>query len=150
MDTSATVSLTASPEQVYAAVADLGGYASWSGIVHSARPTATADDTAPTWIVDLRAGVGPFTRSKRLRMVRVADEPPRRCVFERHEDDDRDHAMWRLTCTVATTGDATALTMHLHYGGRLWTGGVLERTLEQEVSEAARRLRSMLEAPPTR
>lgn len=150
MDTSATVSVAASPEQVYAAVADLVGYPSWSGIVHSVEPSAPTGAGEPAWIVDLRAGVGPFTRSKRLRMVRVVDEEPTRCVVERHEDDGRDHSMWRLTCDVADSGDSTTLRMHLHYGGRLWTGGVLERILDQEVTDAARRLQSLLEAPPTR
>ena len=58
--------------------------------------------------------------------------------------------MWRLSCRITDGPDSTIITMDLHYGGRLWTGGVLERILDQEVTEAAQRLRSMLESHPRR
>ena len=143
------MSLATRAERVYEVVCDLAGYTSWSGIVHRAEfvgPTAAGE---PAWIVDLRAGVGPLTRSKRLRMVRVVDERPTRCVIERRELDGREHSMWRLSCEVTDRDERTDLTMHLHYGGRLWTGGVLERILDQEVTEAAQRLKTLLEARPT-
>ena len=50
------------------------------------------DDGRPAWRVELRARVGPFARSKQLRMVRTVYEPERIARFERIEDDERDHA----------------------------------------------------------
>lgn len=146
METTATVVVETDPATAYSAVADLAGYPQWSGIVHTVAPGATTVDGLAVWEVDLRAGVGPFTRSKRLRMVRVVDDAPRRCVFERHELDGRHHSMWRLECRIDEGRASSTVTMDLHYGGRLWTGGVLERILDQEVSEAAQRLRSLLAA----
>ncbi len=32
------------------------------------------------------------------------------------------------------------LTMDLHYGGRLWTGGVLERVLREQIQSGRARL----------
>lgn len=96
-----------------------------------------ADALGPAWSVELRAHVGRLARSKRLRMVRVVRDDDR-VVFERHESDGRRHSPWVLTVTLApavvTDGAAgTRLAMHLHYGGRLWTGGVLERILADEI-----------------
>lgn len=150
MDISATVTVDTDADTAYSSVSDLAGYPDWSGIVHSVTPSEATPEGFAVWEVDLRAGVGPFTRSKRLRMVRVVDEAPRSCVFERRELDGRQHSMWRLGCRIVDGADSTSITMDLHYGGRLWTGGVLERVLDQEVSEAARRLRSMLGARPRR
>ena len=150
METTATVLVETDPSTAYATVADLGGYPDWSGIVHAVAPAAPTPEGLAVWDVDLRAGVGPFTRSKRLRMIRIVDDSPRRCVFERHELDGRHHSMWRLSCQITEGPDSTTITMDLHYGGRLWTGGVLERILDQEVTEAAQRLRSMLESHPRR
>lgn len=149
METRATVTLAAPAAVVYDAIADLGGYPAWSRIVHSVESAGCGDGDGPAWTVDLRAGVGPLTRSKRLRMVRVVDDRPSRCVLERRELDGRQHSVWRLSCEVLDRGDTAELAMHLHYGGRLWTGGALQRILDQEITDAARRLRSLIESAPT-
>jgi hypothetical protein len=61
-------------------------------------------------------------------------------VFERHEIDGRRHSPWVLRAEVTDTADGCALQMHLHYGGGLWTGGVLERTLADQITNGRERL----------
>ena len=91
----------------------------------------TAD---PAWHVELRARVGPLTRSKRLRMVRTVFEPEHRVKFERVQDDDRDHAEWILEAIVDDDPAGTLLTMDLEYTGDLWAESVLRRILDDEVA----------------
>ena len=57
------------PEVVFGFVDDLDHYPQWMGLVHG-----VTRESESTWSVELRARVGPFARSKRLRMVRVAHE----------------------------------------------------------------------------
>jgi hypothetical protein len=38
----------------------------------------------------------------------------------------------------------STLTMHLHYGGSLWTGGVLERVLADQITSGRERLREIV------
>ena len=109
METTATVLVETDPSTAYATVADLGGYPDWSGIVHAVAPAAPTPEGLSVWDVDLRAGVGPFTRSKRLRMIRIVDDSPRRCVFERQELDGRHHSMWRLSCQITEGADPDAI-----------------------------------------
>jgi hypothetical protein len=128
--------------EVFALVDDLGEYPGWMDLVHDVEldPLAAAD--RPAWDVELRAHVGPFARSKRLRMARVVHDPPHRVVFERAEVDGRSHAPWTLDARVEPSdrpGDVV-VTMHLHYGGSLWTGAVLQRVLDDHVVRGAANL----------
>ncbi len=141
----------ATVERTFGLVDDLGEYPAWLRMVHAATPT---DDTvAPdagaaevAWIVELRAQVGPFARSKRLRMVRSIHEPTERVRFERAERDGRSHAPWTLEVELepapvpSTAPASTRLTMRLHYGGRLFTGAVLQRVLDDEIEQGSREL----------
>jgi hypothetical protein len=80
-----------------------------------------------------------MARSKRLRMVRTLNEPPRRVRFERVETDGRRHADWMLDATVTPEGNGARLDVHLHYSGTF--GGVLlGRMLEEEIERARPRL----------
>ena len=120
MDIEASLTTSASVEAVLAHVDDLAAYPQWMSLVHSARRVADAPES--TWNVELRASVGPFARSKRLRLVRTAYDhgdatlgtthggDVRRIVFERRETDGRTHAMWRLT-VVVTGGGVNAGTL---------------------------------------
>ena len=100
---------------------------------------------APEWQIELRARLGPLARSKRLRMQRtVHDEAAHVVVFERHEVDGRRHSPWVLRAAVTPTADGCALQMHLHYGGALWTGGVLERTLADQIMNGRERLLALV------
>jgi carbon monoxide dehydrogenase subunit G len=126
--TSESVLVPAAPEVVFPFVVDLGVYPRWLPLVHAAEPVAE-----DAWVVELRARVGPFARSKRLRMQRTALVPDVSAVFERTEVDGRQHAGWTLRAELTDSAEGTLLTMHLAYDGRLWTAGVLERVLDEEV-----------------
>lgn len=132
MRLSESVTVPALPSVVFPHVERLEAYPAWLGLVHDVA--VVADEPEPAWSVELRARVGPFARSKRLRMRRIACEPDRLAVFERAELDGRVHARWALRAELAPLGaDATLVTMHLAYDGGLWTGGVLQRVLEEEI-----------------
>lgn len=128
MRTSESVLVPASPSVVFPFVVDLGAYPRWLPLVHAADPVGDA-----AWVVELRARVGPFARSKQLRMEQTEVVPDVSAVFERSEVDGRQHARWTLRAELTECDGGTLLTMHLAYDGRLWTGGVLERVLDEEV-----------------
>ncbi len=132
MRTSESVSVPAPPDAVFPFIVDLATYPSWLGLVHAATPDASTG--APAWLVELRARVGPFARSKQLRMERTERVDGELAVFERAEVDGREHARWTLRAELAPTADGgTLVTMHLAYDGRLWTAGLLERVLDEEI-----------------
>jgi hypothetical protein len=126
-------------ERVFALVDDLSVYPTWMELVHDVHEEPPTGDRR-TWNVELQAQVGPFARSKRLRMTRVVHEPDRRVVFERDEIDGRRHSPWILAAAlhrdVSSAGD-TRLTMTLTYGGNLWTGAVLQRVLDDHIERGA-------------
>ena len=144
MDVVATVDAPCGPDELFEAVEDLGGYPRWLEIVPRAVVADAAEgDPGPAWIVDLRGRLGPFARSKRLRMVRTVHTPPTLVRFERLEHDGRRHSPWVLTAEVAPTDSGSALTMRLHYGGGLF-GPVLERLLTEEIERSRPRLLALL------
>jgi carbon monoxide dehydrogenase subunit G len=151
------------PERVFALVDDLSRYPAWMDLVHDVQEVTAAGDRR-AWEVELRAQVGPFARSKRLRMVRTVHEPSHRAVFERSEIDGRRHSTWILAAQLESDprgdrhvdspvarperGEST-LTMTLTYGGNLWTGAVLQRVLDDHVERGAAALRALLTAADT-
>lgn len=145
MDIRESVELAASPERVFPWVADLAHYPAWLGIVSRVRP-----DGDLAWTVDLRGRVGPFARSKRLRMARTVADAERLVRFERAEQDGRQHSAWVLEAGLEPLGAGTRLTMGLSYGGALW-GPVLERVLRDEIGRAKTRLQALVAsgAPPS-
>jgi hypothetical protein len=163
MDVRADLTAACDQHDLFAWVDDLGRYPDWMRLAHSVTPLpahrvenaagtavrGASDDELPAWSVELRARLGPLARSKRLRMVRTVHDVPHRVVFERRESDDRRHSPWVLDVCLApqATGDVR-LDMHLHYGGGLWTGGVLERVLTDEIDRGRDRLLSVV--TPTR
>jgi hypothetical protein len=145
VDVTATLDAPCSPEQLYACVEDLATYPKWLDIVPRAVPAPArggADDE-PAWIVDLRGRLGPFARSKRLRMVRTRHDAPHTVAFERREHDGRSHSKWLLEATVDGDSTTSRLTMHLHYGGGLW-GPLVERLLADEIEKSRPRLLALL------
>jgi uncharacterized protein YndB with AHSA1/START domain len=139
------------PDRLFSLLDDLDEYRRWMPLVHDVVRLESDSAASPAWDVELRARVGPFARSKRLRMVRTEHEPPRLVVFERQEVDDREHASWILRATIADSpldGHDT-LTMSLHYGGGLWTGVALQRVLDHDVERGSVNLVDLLSSEPT-
>ena len=148
MDVTATLDAPCPPETLFECVCDLTSYPKWLDIVPRAVP-ADGTDAAPAWTVDLRGRLGPFARSKRLRMVRTHLDIPHSVVFERQERDGRSHSPWTLAADVAPGADSgSALTMRLHYGGGLW-GPIVERLLSDEIEKSKPRLLALIDALPS-
>lgn len=135
------------PERAFALVDDLSEYPAWMDLVH-AVDEVPSNDQRRTWEVELQAQVGPFARSKRLRMVRTVHDPPHHVVFERAEVDGRRHSPWVLAATLVPgpihDPADTVITMTLKYGGNLWTGAVLQRVLDDHVERGANALSALL------
>jgi hypothetical protein len=146
VDVTATVEAPVGAEKLFAVVADLATYPHWLGIVHQVTAEASGSGEPTAWLVELRGKVGPFARSKRLRMVRSMCESPNKVVFERQETDGRKHSPWVLTAHVGGASVGSNLTVNLHYGGTLFTGGVLERLLADQIVQGRERLLSVLQA----
>jgi ribosome-associated toxin RatA of RatAB toxin-antitoxin module len=146
MRTTESVVVPAPPPDLFPILADLDRYPGWLRLVHEAT---LVDDCA--WSVELRAQVGPFARSKRIRMKRSVHEQDRLVEFERAEVDGRQHARWSLRVELEPTGDhATLVSMHLAYDGALWTGGLLERVLDEEIRKGRAGLAALVSGEPTR
>lgn len=137
MDIVADLVAPCPPDELIAWVDDLAVYPRWLGIVTLAEPVDDPDGGS-AWAVDLRGRLGPFTRSKRLRMVRTIGHDGR-FRFEREELDGRRHSPWVLDAVVEADGAGSRLEMRLHYGGGLF-GPVLERVLRDEIDRGRRRL----------
>ncbi|MBA3287189.1 MAG: SRPBCC family protein [Acidimicrobiia bacterium] len=122
----------ATTAELFEHVATLDRYPPWMRLVHRVEP-AEPDGGRPAWWVELRGRIGPFARSKRLRMVRTLHEPGERVRFERAEYDERDHAAWTLTATVADVPGGARVVTDLEYTGSVWIGGALRRVLDDEI-----------------
>jgi uncharacterized protein YndB with AHSA1/START domain len=146
MEVTADLLAPCSPERLFGWVDDLAHYPEWLDIVPRATPVEAQDgDPGPAWSVDLRGRLGPFARSKRLRMVRTVHEVPERVRFERLEHDGRRHSPWVLEARVAPDPGGSLLTMRLHYGGSL-VGPVVERLLADEIRQSKPRLLALVDA----
>ncbi len=151
MDVHASLEAPCPPAELFSFVDDLGKYPAWIDLVHRADSLAPTADGEPLWQVELRARLGPLARSKRLRMRRTVLDPDSHVVvFQRSEVDGRSHAPWVLRAEIdeqlGSLGAASVLRMHLHYGGALWTGGVLERTLADQITNGRERLLALVRA----
>lgn len=143
MHQNVTAEVAAPAERVAEILGDLGTYPDWMGLVVDAVP-AGDDEGRPAWSVTIRARVGPFTRSKKLRMVRTTHQIGDDVTvfgFERMETDDRDHSEWTLDATVSARAGGATVTMDLRYGGRLWTAP-LEPILGSFIDDAGPGLES--------
>ncbi len=139
----------ASAGDVFEQLATLDRYPAWMRLVHRVDALAP-DEGRPAWRVELRARVGPFARSKQLRMVRTVYEPTHRVRFDRVQDDDRDHAAWILSATVEEAEGGALLVTELTYSGKLWGSAVLERVLEEEIRRGKEALTGLVSVGPTR
>lgn len=147
MRTTAALEADCAPGLLFEQIESLDRYPAWMTLVHAAEPVET--DGPPAWMVELRTRVGPLARSKRLRMERTGLELGRSARFERRELDGRRHAAWTLNALVEPLGTGSRLTMDLSYGGSLWSGGILERILDDEIRRGSERLIELVSADPT-
>jgi len=146
MDVTASLEAPCAAARLFELVDDLSTYPEWNGLVHSADPEPGRD---AVWDVQLRARLGPLARSKRLRMVRTARDPENHTVtFERDQADGKNHSAWVLVADIVEHEGISTLTMHLHYGGSLWSGGALERVLAEQITSGRERLLELV--APTR
>lgn len=146
MELAAEMSAPCAPSELFAWIDDLAAYPSWMGLVHRAEPVDERNGM-PRWDVELRARLGPFARSKRLIMARTVCTPNSEVVFERDQQDGRKHSTWRLSAHISPSPSSVSeslMVMQLHYGGSLWTGGVAERVLHDEISKSRDRLVSQI------
>jgi len=140
MDFTLEAAMDAAPAAVLAEVADLPGYPAWHGMVHRVEPDGDG------WLVDLGGRVGPFTKTKRVRLRRHEGEAAGQVRFVRAEQDGRDHSPWELEGAVEPAEGAGPCTLRfrLFYGGSSPLVGMLEPVLRAEVEQAAERLRGRL------
>ena len=143
IDVRASFDAEVSAAQLFEVIRDLGTYPKWLEIVHFAD-AAESEDGLQAWNVEIRAKIGPFARSKRLRMVRTQDQSPHLVVFERRERDGKKHAPWVLRSEVTGTNGKSALVVHLHYGGSLFDGGIVERVLADQIENGKAKLTQFL------
>ncbi len=127
MNYSSSVDVPVAIDAVRPFVEDLAAYPTWMPMVHD---VVAVDDGA--WSVELRAKVGVFARSKKLRMRRTMNEE-NIIVFERDEDDNRQHSPWVMRVSLSPSAVGTNVTIDLSYGGSLWTAGILDRVLASQV-----------------
>jgi hypothetical protein len=145
VDLTADLVTPASPETLFTWVDDLTRYPSWLEIVTAAvRAEARPGDPGDAWTVTLRGRLGPFSRSKRLRMVRTELHAPQRVRFERREDDGREHSSWVLEADVHPEPDgASRLVMVLHYGGGVFEP-LVEHLLRDEIDRSKTKLLALV------
>ena len=139
MDIRVDVNLPCSAKELWPFIDDLAQYPSWMCLVHAVVPEA--DNQA--WQVELRGKIGPFARSKRLRMVQVETSSAEHLRFERAEVDGRSHSAWVLEAKVSQQASMTTLNMTLQYSGRLFSS-VVERALHDEIEASKQRLRKLV------
>lgn len=145
----------ATADELFSIVSDLTTFPEWIELVH--RVEAITEDEArtdgrPEWWVTLRAQIGPFARSKRLRMTRTVHLPPEpdadrtgQVRFDRSETDGRDHAPWTMEVFVAGIDigpHRSRADCRLHYGGSLWTG-LLDGQLDATARRSTEALRAL-------
>ena len=121
---SRTAEISGPPTTVHAVLRDLATYEEWMPIVSSVDV-----DIADHWYVELRVAIGPFARSKRLRMKRTTDAADQ-LVFSRSESEGRSHATWELQIELDASDNSTTVHASLHYEGKMWTPGPVEDALE--------------------
>jgi hypothetical protein len=136
----------ASPDRLFATMSDLGTYVEWMTLIERSEPAvAAAGDAGPAWWVTLRAKVGPFARSKRLRMVRTHMDEPSVVRFDRCETDGKSHSAWIMEARIEALESGSQVTVELSYSGGLWSGP-LDAVLGSKVDDSVPRLRAYVSA----
>lgn len=138
---SRSADIAASTDEVLAVLRNLSTYPDWMPIVSSA--VADGDDH---WIVELRVAIGPFARSKRIRMQRIVDSS-QLVVFTRGEADGRSHATWELRLELNAIDIGSSVDATLRYEGKMWTPGPVEDALESGLDKGIVQLQEFVTQP---
>lgn len=143
MDVNLGAKIDAPPAAVLAEIEDLPSYPEWHGMVKKVEPDGGG------WFVELAGKMGPFTKSKRVRLERApaeAGDEPGLVRFVRVERDRDDYGRWELHGTVdPVTGDGPCmLRFRLLYDGTSPLASMLEPFLKAETHRSADRLRARL------
>ena len=97
-----------------------------------------------SWIVILRAEIGPFERIKRLRMSRTSENQGYSLTFSRVELDEKNHSNWILNIRFdSITEQTTDITLDVSYSGKFWTRP-LELAFNSHLAEAETLLKNFL------
>ncbi len=127
-------------------MSDLNTYSNWMTLIEKCESAVPApSDVGPAWWVTLRAKVGPFARSKRLRMVRTQTDAPDHVRFERAETDGKSHSDWIMEAHLEPSDEGSRVTFELSYSGGLWSGP-LDAVLGSQVDDSVPRLREYVSA----
>lgn len=143
MELTADLDAPCAPAALFHWVEDLTRYPQWLNLVDRVQPGSPDDPADVAWTVDLRATIGPFARTKRLRMVRTVHDAPHRVRFVRQELDGREHGTWELVAVVDPADTGSRLTMTLRYDGRFW-GPALGAILAEEIDRSRSRLAELV------
>ena len=83
MKRSESVIVEAVVDRSFFVLSDLKNYEDWLDFVESVEPLESAANSV--WMIVLKAQLGPFSRMKKLRMVRVESSPNTSIKFQRVE-----------------------------------------------------------------
>ncbi len=141
-----TIELTikASAEDAFKAFSDLSAYKTWLSFIDSVDVDETTD-RGSNWIVVLRSQLGPFSRMKKLRLVRDVETPNTFVSFSRAELDGKEHSSWNLEVTCHSLSDqSTEVRLTVYYSGKFWSRP-LEAVFNSHVEDAKIRLQEYFE-----
>lgn len=128
MKVDSSVVVPAAPDKVAPFVSSLDRYVEWMPLIHS-----VAVDGDDAWVVELRAKIGPFARSKRIRMKRSRNVDASGYTFVRDETDGRTHSPWTLSVDLSSVDGGTLVAVTMSYEGSLWMGGPLDKVLASQI-----------------
>ena len=133
------IELDTHSELAFTALSDLTNYAQWLSFIDKATPVGD-EDGKNCWVVTLRARIGPFSRLKKLRMVRIISVPEQEIEFSRSETDGRNHSDWNLNVRIKSTGDTSCMiSLSVNYSGGFWSKP-LNNIFFDEVEKGTKRL----------
>jgi hypothetical protein len=126
-------------------VSDLEKYPQWTNLLHRVEPEMSGESPVRAWRVELRGKIGPFARSKRLRMEQAPSTTTGHARFERRELDGLEHGVWILDVSVGPGGASgtSHLSVVFEYRGGLWSG-VIELLLRDEIESSKKRLSALV------
>ena len=140
MKRSESVIVKAAVDRSFFVLSDLKNYEDWLDFVESVEPLESAANSV--WMIVLKAQLGPFSRMKKLRMVRVESSPNTSIKFQRVEISGKDASDWVIDVTFEQVGsDSSEITFAVSYSGKLWSRA-LETAFDTYVEKARFNLQS--------